>query len=140
MVADTPEKYASNNSGADHAPQPTIRSSEGLYSHSLVAGAFCVPFFMELSWANYKYGQRTFGRGCEKLKYLHHGESGSADVEYHQDVGEVLLNRTMQRIIQSSVQLLSISVGRPREVSWEGKVIRTGIFKEPVQGTIRVRG
>lgn len=37
------------------------------------------------------------------------------------------------------MQLLSINVGRPREVIWEHKTIRTGIFKNPVQGTIRLR-
>ncbi|HXD06950.1 MAG TPA: MOSC domain-containing protein, partial [Burkholderiaceae bacterium] len=31
-------------------------------------------------------------------------------------------------------RLLSVSVGLPREIQWRGKVVRTGIWKEPVQG------
>jgi MOSC domain-containing protein YiiM len=36
------------------------------------------------------------------------------------------------------MKLLSISVGLPREVEWKGKLVRTSIFKTPVQGRIRV--
>jgi MOSC domain-containing protein YiiM len=35
-------------------------------------------------------------------------------------------------------RLLSVNVGLPREVEWQGKVIRTSIFKAPVAGTLRV--
>jgi MOSC domain-containing protein YiiM len=34
------------------------------------------------------------------------------------------------------MRLLSVSVGLPREVSWKGKLVTTGIYKEPVQGRI----
>jgi len=35
--------------------------------------------------------------------------------------------------------LLSVNVGRPRDVEWEGKTVRTAIWKEPVQGPAMVR-
>jgi MOSC domain-containing protein YiiM len=37
------------------------------------------------------------------------------------------------------VKILSISVGRPREVESRGKRVRTSIFKEPVAGSVRAR-
>ncbi|MGZ4201259.1 MAG: MOSC domain-containing protein [Thermoleophilaceae bacterium] len=36
-------------------------------------------------------------------------------------------------------QLLSVNVGLPREVAWEGKTVRTAIWKEPVEGPRMVR-
>jgi len=36
------------------------------------------------------------------------------------------------------VKLVSISVGRPREVEWDGEKVRTSIFKAPVAGRVRV--
>ena len=36
------------------------------------------------------------------------------------------------------MKLLSINVGLPREVEWQGKTIRTSIFKAPVAGRVRV--
>jgi MOSC domain-containing protein YiiM len=36
------------------------------------------------------------------------------------------------------VKLVSINVGRPREVEWRGKMVRTSIFKAPVGGAVRV--
>jgi len=36
------------------------------------------------------------------------------------------------------MKLLSVNVGLPREVEWNGKIIRTSIFKEPVSGRVRV--
>src|SRR6059058_3012444 len=36
-------------------------------------------------------------------------------------------------------RLLSVNVGRPREVQWEGKIVRTAIWKEPVGGPRMVR-
>lgn len=35
-------------------------------------------------------------------------------------------------------RLLSVSVGLPRDVEWRGRTVRTGIWKEPVQGRRRV--
>jgi MOSC domain-containing protein YiiM len=37
------------------------------------------------------------------------------------------------------MQLISVNVGLPREVTWKGKTVRTGIFKEPVNARIMVR-
>jgi len=37
------------------------------------------------------------------------------------------------------MKLLSVNVGLPREVSWKGKTVMTGIFKEPVQGRVVLR-
>lgn len=37
------------------------------------------------------------------------------------------------------MKLLSVNVGLPREVSWKGKTVMTGIFKEPVQGRVMVQ-
>lgn len=36
------------------------------------------------------------------------------------------------------MKLISINVGRPREIEWRGKTVRTSIFKDPVAGPIRV--
>jgi len=36
------------------------------------------------------------------------------------------------------MKLLSVNAGLPREVEWKGKVVRTSIFKAPVQGRVRV--
>src|SRR4051812_49509772 len=35
--------------------------------------------------------------------------------------------------------LLSVNVGMPKDVSWRGKTVFTGVFKEPVSGPRRVR-
>jgi len=37
------------------------------------------------------------------------------------------------------MKLVSVNVGLPREVKWKGRVVTTGIFKEPVAGDVRVR-
>ena len=37
------------------------------------------------------------------------------------------------------MQIVSVNVGLPRDVAHNGMTIRTGIFKEPVEGQIRVR-
>ncbi|BBD70679.1 MOSC domain-containing protein [Nostoc commune NIES-4072] len=37
------------------------------------------------------------------------------------------------------MKLISVNVGLPREVTWKGKVVRTGIFKEPVNSRVMVR-
>jgi MOSC domain-containing protein YiiM len=36
------------------------------------------------------------------------------------------------------VRLISVNVSRPKSVMWQGREVRTGIFKEPVQGKVRV--
>jgi len=37
------------------------------------------------------------------------------------------------------VNVLSINVGLPRNVAWRGQTVQTSIFKEPVEGSVRVR-
>ena len=37
------------------------------------------------------------------------------------------------------MKLLSVNVGLPREVEWDGRMIRTSIFKAPVHGRVPVR-
>jgi MOSC domain-containing protein YiiM len=37
------------------------------------------------------------------------------------------------------MKLISIQVGQPREVTWRGKTVTTGIFKEPVDGPVMAR-
>ncbi len=37
------------------------------------------------------------------------------------------------------MKLLSVNVGLPREVAWQGRTLTTGIFKEPVAGRVRLR-
>ena len=37
------------------------------------------------------------------------------------------------------MKLLSLNVGLPREVSWQGKLVTTGIFKEPVNERVMLR-
>ena len=39
----------------------------------------------------------------------------------------------------SVARLLSVNVGRPREVPWQGKIVRTAIWKQPVAGPRMVR-
>jgi MOSC domain-containing protein YiiM len=39
----------------------------------------------------------------------------------------------------SSVKLISLNVGRPRLVVYQGKTINTGIFKEPISGPVQLR-
>jgi ferredoxin-NADP reductase/MOSC domain-containing protein YiiM len=36
-------------------------------------------------------------------------------------------------------RLLSVNVGRPREIAWRGKIVYTSVWKEPVEGRRRVR-
>jgi MOSC domain-containing protein YiiM len=37
------------------------------------------------------------------------------------------------------MKILSVNVGLPREVSWQGKLVTTGIFKEPLDGPVMMR-
>jgi MOSC domain-containing protein YiiM len=37
------------------------------------------------------------------------------------------------------MKLVSLNVGLPREVSWHGRIVSTGIFKEPVESRVRLR-
>ena len=37
-------------------------------------------------------------------------------------------------------RLLSVNVGLPRDIEWNGRTVHTGIWKEPVRGSCRVGG
>jgi MOSC domain-containing protein YiiM len=37
------------------------------------------------------------------------------------------------------MRILSVNVALPREVTWQGKLVTTGIFKEPIEGPIMLR-
>ncbi len=39
----------------------------------------------------------------------------------------------------AEVKVVSVNVGRPREVDWAAKGVRTGIFKKPVVGPVWIR-
>ena len=41
--------------------------------------------------------------------------------------------------MDSAGTLLSVNVGMPKDVSWQGKTVFTGVFKDPVTGPRRVR-
>ena len=36
------------------------------------------------------------------------------------------------------MRLISVNVGRPRDVDWHGRVVQTSIWKSPVKGQVRV--
>lgn len=37
------------------------------------------------------------------------------------------------------MKLISVNTGLPREVTWHGRIVATGIFKEPVEGRVALR-
>jgi MOSC domain-containing protein YiiM len=37
------------------------------------------------------------------------------------------------------MKLVSVNVGLPREVTWHGRIVTTGIFKDPVEGRVALR-
>jgi MOSC domain-containing protein YiiM len=37
------------------------------------------------------------------------------------------------------VKLVSVNTGLPRDVTWHGRTVTTGIFKDPVEGRVRLR-
>jgi MOSC domain-containing protein YiiM len=41
--------------------------------------------------------------------------------------------------VQRQMKLLSVNTGLPRDVTWHGRNVTTGIFKEPVHGRIALR-
>lgn len=41
--------------------------------------------------------------------------------------------------MSSAARLLSVNVGLPKDVAWQGRTVFTGVFKEPVVGPRRVR-
>jgi len=44
----------------------------------------------------------------------------------------------MTRLSQPTLSIISINVGLPREVAYQGKTVTTSIYKSPVSGRIRV--
>jgi ferredoxin-NADP reductase/MOSC domain-containing protein YiiM len=46
---------------------------------------------------------------------------------------------TKQEVRAHMARLLSVNVGLPREIAWRGKIVRTSVWKEPVQGRRLVR-
>ena len=36
-------------------------------------------------------------------------------------------------------KIVSVNVGLPREVAWKGRIVTTGIFKQPVAGRVVMR-
>src|SRR5260370_20195642 len=40
--------------------------------------------------------------------------------------------------VKARMQIISINVGLPREVEWRGRLVETGIFKQPVAGRVRI--
>ncbi|HEU5098345.1 MAG TPA: MOSC domain-containing protein [Roseiflexaceae bacterium] len=38
------------------------------------------------------------------------------------------------------MKLISVNVGQPRAVEWQGRLVETGIFKAPVAGPVALRG
>jgi MOSC domain-containing protein YiiM len=43
------------------------------------------------------------------------------------------------KTLELKMKLISVNVGLPREVTWKGKTVSTGIFKEPVSERVMVR-
>src|SRR4051812_8518065 len=39
----------------------------------------------------------------------------------------------------NAMHVISVNVGRPREVEWRGRTVRTSIWKDAVEGAVRVR-
>ncbi|HET7896661.1 MAG TPA: MOSC domain-containing protein, partial [Flavisolibacter sp.] len=42
------------------------------------------------------------------------------------------------RLSFDTMKLLSLNVGRPQEIEWNGKLVRTSIFKSPVEGKRKI--
>ncbi|MGZ3486328.1 MAG: MOSC domain-containing protein [Isosphaeraceae bacterium] len=42
-------------------------------------------------------------------------------------------------MLEQTVRIVSVNVGTPRDVVWQGRTVRTGIFKEPVAGPVPLR-
>jgi MOSC domain-containing protein YiiM len=42
------------------------------------------------------------------------------------------------KTLELKMKLICVNVGLPREVTWKGKTVTTGIFKEPVSERVMV--
>ena len=51
---------------------------------------------------------------------------------------ESLEGESGRRAADSAGRLLSVNVGMPKDVSWQGKTVFTGVFKDSVLGARRV--
>ncbi len=40
---------------------------------------------------------------------------------------------------ERTTRVVSVNVGLPREVVWRGKTVKTGIYKEPLEGSVSIR-
>jgi MOSC domain-containing protein YiiM len=49
------------------------------------------------------------------------------------------ITETIDQLWELKMKLISVNVGLPREVTWKGKTVTTGIFKEPVSARVMVR-
>ena len=49
-------------------------------------------------------------------------------------------NDARRESVSASPRVLSVNVGAVREVEWRGRLVRTGIWKEPAAGRVAVRG
>ena len=59
--------------------------------------------------------------------------------ETRTDSEDEIIGKTAEHVQQRhGYRIVSVNVGRPRETKYRGRVIRTGIFKEPVSGPVRV--
>jgi MOSC domain-containing protein YiiM len=47
--------------------------------------------------------------------------------------------RMQSKTLELKMKLISVNVGLPREVTWKGRTVTTGIFKEPVSERVMVR-
>ena len=45
----------------------------------------------------------------------------------------------MSNPVTTRPRLLSLNVGMPRDVEWQGEIVHTGIWKSPVPGRVIVR-
>jgi MOSC domain-containing protein YiiM len=43
------------------------------------------------------------------------------------------------KTLELKMKLISVNVGLAREVTWKGRTVTTGIFKEPVSERVMVR-
>ena len=50
----------------------------------------------------------------------------------------------LERVFKSAkeekvVKIVSVNVGQPRKVAWKGRIVTTGIFKQPIAGRVMMR-
>jgi MOSC domain-containing protein YiiM len=56
-----------------------------------------------------------------------------------QNQSYLLGSNAIQNFGAKDIKIISINVELPREVTWKGKTVATGIFKEPVSERVIVR-